>query len=229
MKILITGADRPLGKMAARHFMEKHALRLSGLSPREVAGFSESDYVQADLRQEEAAASLLEDVDAILHLANFNAPECESNQDELDALEHAATGTYFLTREARKAGVERIIIGGSLRIFDFYPDEFLIDEMWKPHPSTNISQLAPYLSESVAREFVREGGICGMALRFMPIGEDSEKETRSADAMAALEKALAYEFQVPGYRWHVFHVASSERFIMRNARMILGMPRKEKA
>lgn len=228
MKILITGADRPFGKMTARHFMEKHALRLSGHSPCEVGGFSESDYVQADLRQEEDAAALVEDVDAILHMANFNAPECESNQDELDALEHAATGTYFLAREARKAGVNRIITAGSLRVFDFYPDEFLIDEMWKPHPSTSIKQLAPYLSESVVREFVREGGICGMALRFMPIGEDPEKETRSTDAMAALEKALAYEFQVPGYRWHVFHVASSERFTMRNACMILGMPGKEK-
>jgi hypothetical protein len=61
-----------------------------------------------------------------------------------------------------------------------------------------------------------------ICLRFMEIGDDPETQTRLGDAVRAVERALALPFEIDGYRWHVFHVASSPRFLMRDALRQLG-------
>jgi hypothetical protein len=83
--------------------------------------------------------------------------------------------------------------------------------------------LAPYLCEMVVREFMRAGPMTGVGLRFRPIGDDLELNTRLEDALAAIERALELELGPPGYRWHAFHVASSPRFLMRQADLTLGL------
>ena len=97
--------------------------------------------------------------------------------------------------------------------------------MWRPQPQPDVQHLAPFLCAETVREFVRAGGICGVCLRFAPIGS-AEDETSESDVLLAVDRALELSFSPSGYRWHVFHVASSPRFVMRDAVRILGIERE---
>jgi nucleoside-diphosphate-sugar epimerase len=185
------------------------------------------EYQQADLRCEEAVKPLVADINSILHLGAFDPAPWDGDSAEQEALEYATLGTYVLCQEARRAGVERIVVAGSLCIFDAYPDSYLIDEMWRPRPAPDAAGLMPYLCEQVAREFAREGGINGVCLRLLPIGDDPERNTRLADALHAIDCALALEFTVAGYRWYVFHIATSPRYLVREAVRKLGFRPQE--
>jgi len=221
MRILITGADRPLGQAAARHLADRHDLRLTG---RSGDGSDGGGPPRADLRDVAQVRELVTGLDAVLHLAEFDPAPCP----EGEALEHATLGTYVLCREARQAGAGRIVVAGTLKLFDAYPDDYVIDEMWKPRPAPEAEHLAPYLCETVAREFVREGGIDGVCLRFAPIGVHPERNTHLADALRAIDCALSVRFETPGYRWHVAHVASAPRFRDREASIWLGFQAEER-
>lgn len=223
MKILVTGADLPFGGAVARHLASNHEVRSAGRGPSADA----PSYAAADWRRPDTAEALARGVDALVHAAHFEAPVAPGWRGEDDAIERATLGTYALVRAAREAGADRIVGIGSLRIFDAYPENYLIDEMWKPRPRPEPAHLEPFLAEQSAREFVREGGLRGIGLRFRPIGDDPEGGTRLDDALRAVDLALALPFKVPGYRWHVFHVANSPRYLMRDAIRQLGFRPKE--
>jgi nucleoside-diphosphate-sugar epimerase len=222
VNLLITGADGELGREVSRHLAERHKLRLTGRSGPPDDTRERLGYRQADLRHEDAVQDLVNGIDAIVHLAAFDPPSWDGNDAEQRVLEYATLGTYVLCQQARAAAVDRTGVVGSLLIFDAYPDGHLIDETWKPRPAPEAAGLAPYLCEQVAREFPREGGINGVCLRFLPIGDDPEQNTRLDDALHAIDCALALQFRVPGYRWCVFHVASSPRYLMHDAIRELG-------
>ena len=61
------------------------------------------------------------------------------------------------------------------------------------------------------------------ALRFDPAEIDNDPNI----AISAIEKALSTPKQVPGYRWQVFHIAVSDRYITRHARNYLGGSKRE--
>ncbi len=222
MKILVTGADRPLGAAAARHLAGGHQLRLTGYSGAAPGGGVAAQYRQEDLRRPEAAEALVREMDAILHFAEFNPKPLTGPNAAHELLTRATLSTYLLCRAARDVGVSRIIVAGRLSVFDSYPESYLVDEQWKPRPAPRAADLAPYLCEQVVREFPREGGITGLCLRFRPIGDDPEQNTRLEDALQAIDRALELDLGSPGYRWHVFHIASSPRFLSRQAQLILG-------
>ncbi len=225
MKLLITGANQPLGRAVARHFARGHTLKLTGcLEPSN--GGNREDNRCADLCDRSVAEGLVRGMNAVVHLGEFDAPPPSSPQEEARALVRATQGTYALCSAARDAGVGRIVVVSRLSVFDTYPDQYLIDEQWRPRPRAQARDLAPYLCEQVVREFCREGPICGVGLRFRPIGDDEEANTSLADALEAMQKALALPLGPPGYRWHVFHVASSLRFLMRQADTLLQLGRQ---
>lgn len=193
MRVLVTGADRPLGRDVARHLARDHEVRLCGLS-QSTTGLDR--YWQVDLRAAEAIVPLVTRTDAIVHVAEFEPLP----RPDLDLLEHASLGTYRLLSAAREAGVSRIVLVSRLSFFDAYPERYLIDELWRPWPSTEAPELAPFLAEMVTREFAHEGSICAVCLRFSPIGSDPERNTTLADALEAIDRALTLEFTVPGHR-----------------------------
>jgi nucleoside-diphosphate-sugar epimerase len=215
MKLLITGADRPLGREVAAHFAGKHETRLCGFAPFAAAP---AGYQAVDLRAAGTATALVAGMDAIVHVAEFEPMA----RPHLDMLEHASLGVYQLFTAARAAGVDRVVLVSRLSFFDAYPADYLIDEMWRPIPATEPAEMAPFYAEVVAREFCHEGGVRCVCLRFLPIGNDAEKNTRQADALEAIERALALPFSETGYRWQVYHVTASPRFITRDARLLLG-------
>ena len=219
MKLLITGADRPLGREVAGYLARRHDLRLCGFAP--FAG-APPGYQAVDLRSPETIASLVAGVDAVVHLAEFDSP----SRPHLDMLEHASLGTYRLFTAAREAHVDRVVLVSRLSFFDVYPDDYLIDEMWRPWPATEPADMAPFYAEVVAREFCHEGGIRCPCLRFSPIGEDPEHNTRLADALEAIDRALALTFTETGYRWQIYHVSSSPKFVIRDAKLLLGFTRQ---
>ena len=53
---------------------------------------------------------------------------------------------------AREARVDRVVLVSRLSFFDVYPDNYLIDEMWRPLPATDPAEMAPFYAEVVARE-----------------------------------------------------------------------------
>ena len=220
MNILITGADRPLGHLAAGHFQDAHRLRLTG----ETRSASGDGYQGADLREPEEVAPLVEGIQAVLHLAVYDPAPLSGRNPEQDRLELASRGTYVLLDEARKAGVERVVLASTLALMAAYPEDYVVEENWQPKPAAEAESLAPYLSEIVCREFAREGGIHAIGLRFGPLGD--AEGTTEADALHALERALAMGFERPGYRWHLFHICASERFPMGAARRGLQFERE---
>jgi nucleoside-diphosphate-sugar epimerase len=214
VRILVTGADQGLGGAAAAHLARAHEVRAVARS-------------EGDWRKPEVAAGLVEGVEAVVHLAEFDAPACDGAEAEHERLLEATLGTYTLCLTARDAGVGRVVMASRLSVFDAYPANYVIDEQWAPRPAATAWELAPYLAELSAREFAREGPLCGVCLRFAPIGQDPARQTREADALAAIEAALSVRFEPGGYRWHVCHVASAGRFLEREARVWLGLERKE--
>ncbi len=220
MNLLITGADRPLGRLAAGHYKGAHRLRLTGTEPSVDGG----DYRPVDLREPEGVAPLVEGIQAVLHLAVYDPAPPSGPAAEQERLDVAARGTYVLLQEARKAGVERVVLASTLALMAAYPEDYLVDENWQPEPAADAESLAPYLSEIVCREFAREGGIRTICLRFGALGE--AEGTADADALQALDGSLALAFENPGYRWHLFHVSRSARFPMRAALEPLGFEQK---
>jgi nucleoside-diphosphate-sugar epimerase len=222
MKLLITGADRPLGRLATDYFQTTRDLILTGQAAALNGVHANLPYQLVDLRQPDAVKPLLAGVEAILHLDIYDPQPLSGPQAEQDRLDIATRGTYVLLSEARQAGVERLILASSLAHFDAYPQDYVIDESWQPEPAPNADALAPYLGEIVCREFAREGGIRAICLRFGPL--DASGGTPGNEALQALSGALALPFTKTGYRWRLFHLTTAQRFTTNAARQALTIP-----
>lgn len=209
MSLLITGADHPLGILAARSLAGDHALRLTGAAPGAVPGLPAAEYVPADLRWPEQVEPLLRDVSAVLHLApyEFGYPADPAAAGEL--LDHAGRGTFVLLHAARRAGVPRLVLASRLELMEDYGEECVVSETWQPRPRAEAGSLAPFLAELTAREFVRSAPLTVVCLRF---GELGEAGTTEADAAAALRRALEADFSASGHRWWLFHLGSTARY-----------------
>ena len=67
MRILITGADRPLGQLAATALSTTHTLTLTGQA-QGLEGTDDAVYRCVDLRDPEQVKPLVRGIDAVLHL-----------------------------------------------------------------------------------------------------------------------------------------------------------------
>jgi nucleoside-diphosphate-sugar epimerase len=212
MRILITGADQPLGGVAAAALRDRHELRLTGAQPLAPAGLEAYQYVPADLREPEQAAPLVEGMEAVAHLAlhtPFVTPDAAA---EDQALDQAARGIYVLLHAALKAGVRRVVLASRLdAVMGAYPEEYVVDESWKPMPAAAAASLAPYLAEITLREFVRAEELIGVCLRFGDLGS-GPADTTPEDAAAAIEKALTMDLAGRQYRWWLYHICSGDRY-----------------
>ncbi len=220
MRILITGGDQQLGGIVGAHFGRDHDVLLTGRGDKGPAS-SDLEFRTADLRDPEMVPSLLEDADAVLHLADFDPPAIDAGDAEQQRLEISARGTYVLLESARVAGVERVVLASTMDLVSDYPEDFLVDEFWLPRPEANANSLAPYLSEIVCREFCREGGIRCVCLRFGTL--DEPHGTNTTDAIEAIEKALVLPMRDPGYRWELYHISSSPQRPSVSAKRDLGI------
>jgi nucleoside-diphosphate-sugar epimerase len=211
MRILITGADQPLGALAARALRGEHEVRLTGAQAAGPKGLEDLVYTPADLREPAQVAPLVDGIDAVAHLAlhaPIVTPDLAAERQTLDV---SARGIFVLIHAALEAGVRRVVMVSRLDLMDAYPESSLVDETWRPRPAATAAQLAPYLAELTLREFVRAEEIVGVCLRMGDLGS-GPADTTPEDAVAAIEKALTMDPARRKYRWLLYHIGSTDRY-----------------
>jgi len=193
MKVVVTGADQPLGALLCRGLAPAHQTTPAG------AG--------VDLRSPEQVAALLQGAQAIVHTLPFAPPTGGAAGELLDLV---ARSTYVLVQGACQAGVPRLVLISRLSLLEAYPAEYAVGPDWEPRPRAEEPALAPYMAELVCREIARLGRIEVICLRLG--GLDAPEGTSGADALEAVQKALVREREGREYHWMVQHVASAGRF-----------------
>jgi uronate dehydrogenase len=115
-RLLVTGAAGRIGAVlgpglrdVARH------LRLTDVEPVD-AGGAAGEFVLADLRDFEATLTLLDGVDAVVHLAGIPG---EATFAEI--LDHNLRGSANVFEAARRAGTRRVVFASSNHVTGFYP------------------------------------------------------------------------------------------------------------
>ncbi len=211
MRILITGADTPLGGVVARALQGEHDLRLTGAQALAPAGLEVLPYTPADLRDPPQVAPLVAGVEAVAHLALHALPATPDAAAEKQALDGAARGMYVLLHAALATGVRRVVLASRLDLMAAYPEEYLVDETWKPLPDTSASQLSLYVAELTLREFVRAEAITGVCLRLGDLGA-GPAGTTPEDAVRAITRALTMDLDGHKYRWWLYHICSTDRY-----------------
>lgn len=196
MKLVVTGADRPLGALLCRGLAQGREVVPAG------AG--------VDLRAPEQVAVLLQGTQALVHALPYDPPMGEGPEAEGEVLDLVARSTYILIQAACQVGIKRMILISQLSLLEAYPAEYAVGPEWEPRPRAEGLALAPYLAELTCREICRLGRIEVICLRLGAL--DAPEGTSAVDALRAVELALTQERQEKGYHWSVHHVVSAGRF-----------------
>lgn len=211
-----------MGRAVAKRFAREHDVRVATWAGPNGETDAAKGVTVIDHTRPADLEGLVDGVDAIIYLVEYGSER--SDEEEAWTILRSTLAPFRLLQAARQRGVSRVVLGSTLRFFDAYPKDCVIDEQWMPRPQPEARALAPYLCEQTCREFAREGPMAVVALRF----DSSEVENDASAAISAIEKALALQMTVPGYRWQVFHIAKSDRYLTRQARTRLGLAvRKE--
>ncbi len=170
-RVLVTGAAGRLGSTVAARF---HAAGFELLATDVVdPGAVPYPFEQADLRDHDAAAVLLTDVDVLLHIGNHPGigplPPQQVFNENVSINENMFQG-------AAERGVGTIVFASTLQLVGSHPDErtvvdppprptFPLDGDTSPTPS-NVYALSKAVSETMLRYYAERCGIACTALRF---------------------------------------------------------------
>jgi len=152
-KLLLTGAAGGLGK-ALRERLKANCsvLRLSDVQPFGAAAAGE-EVVLADLADSAAVHTMVQGVDAIVHLGGVSVegpfgPILQAN----------ILGAYNLYEAARKNGVKRIVFASSNHVTGFYRQDETITADHPPRPD-GLYGLSKAFGEDLARLYFDRYGI----------------------------------------------------------------------
>jgi nucleoside-diphosphate-sugar epimerase len=196
MKLVVTGADRPLGALLRKGLAQGRAVAPAG--------------AEVDLRSPEAVDALLKGAQAVVHALPYDAPLGAGPEAEGELLDLVARSTYVLVQAACRAGIGKMVLLSQLSLVEAHSAEYEVGPEWEPRPCPEGAALAPYMAELVCREISRLGKIEVVCLRLGPL--DAPEGTSGADALKAVEQALAHQRKEREYHWSVHHVASAGRF-----------------
>ena len=166
-RILVTGGAGFIGATLLRRLDAAHEVRvLDNLlrgSRELLPADREIDFVEGDIRDPDAVAGAMRDVDLVIHLAAFGSV-VDSVADPVENFEINVRGTFEVLRGAAAAGVERFVFastGGAIMGNQEPP----VDEASLPWP------ISPYGASKLAGEaylhaFAGSFGIRPVALRF---------------------------------------------------------------
>ena len=237
MNILITGASSQLAQAIATELKDDHSVRLMDSVPVDVA--EGCDFTQGNILDPEDSWEVLRGIDTLIHTGE---PPTDLPSDELEReqmlLDLATRGTHVLFSAAVEAGIKKFICASTLSIFNTYPDDVYITELWKPLPSPEIVEMTKYLGELTAREFAREHlvTVTGLRLGELVLEEAVQRETPSLawldirDAAGAFRCALNRDSSSSAWwtqRWAVYHICAdipNPKFLIDQARGIGYQP-----
>ena len=157
-RLLITGAAGFIGSHACRAFLERgwEVIGIDNFDPfyeRQIkeqglaglAGHEAFRFVEGDIRESGALASVLEGVDAVLHLA-ARAGVRPSIEDPVSYESVNVVGTATLLEACRLAGVRRFVFGSSSSVYgDETPTPFSED-------APAVTPISPYAATKRAGE-----------------------------------------------------------------------------
>ena len=237
MNILITGASSQLAQTIATELKADHSVRLMDSVPVDVA--EGCDFTQGNILDPEDSWEALRGIDTLIHTGE---PPTDLPSDELKReqmlLDLATRGTHVLFSAAVEAGIKKFICASTLSIFNAYPGDVYITELWKPLPSPEIVEMTKYLGELTAREFAREHlvTVTGLRLGELVLEEAVQRETPSLawldirDAAGAFRCALNRDSSSSAWwtqRWAVYHICAdipNPKFLIDQARGIGYQP-----
>ncbi|WP_457278862.1 NAD-dependent epimerase/dehydratase family protein [Polaromonas sp. P5_D5] len=152
-KLLLTGAAGGLGK-ALRERLKANCsvLRLSDVQPFGAAAVNE-EVILADLADSAAVHTMVQGVDAIVHLGGVSVegpfgPILQAN----------ILGAYNLYEAARKNGVKRIVFASSNHVTGFYRQDQTINADHPPRPD-GLYGLSKAFGEDLSRLYFDRYGI----------------------------------------------------------------------
>jgi nucleoside-diphosphate-sugar epimerase len=212
MRMLITGSQSALGAALVAAFAQGHDVRTADLDGR---GDGDSPTFVGDLRDRDFAARAVGDRDVVIQLGPLARPDASP----IEVIDAATRGTYNLITTASAAS--RFILVSSLRTFERYPMDWWVTEQWAPRPTTEIDDLATYLTEITVREVARVAPLKAIALRLGEVvdnarvgeGTPDPRWLHIEDAVQAVERAVSFEpaDDEPRTGWWVFHIPGGGR------------------
>ncbi len=155
-RVLITGAAGRIGTyLRERLSASDWQLRLLDIHPFDDDG----EVIVADVRDAAALAHAMRDVDAVVHLAGISV------EAPLDGILAAnIEGTWRVFDAARRAGVPRVVYGGSNHAIGFTPRCDLLRDDVPLRPDTNYG-VSKAFGESVGRFYADRYGMRVACLR----------------------------------------------------------------
>ena len=195
MNILVTNPASRLSREIVQALSLTHEVELAG----------------GPFGHEEAQNELVKNMDAVVHSLQ-DSPSI----DESERLDQAMRQTYNLLWACVQGGVSRFVFLSSLSSMKAYPENYLVNEKWRPLPTTEIDGLCFHLAEFVCREYGRERGIDVRVLRLGDLDWDGESDADSVlhglDALNGVIRAIEVDLEpgswAPASKWNVFHLQS---------------------
>ncbi len=232
MNVLVTGAGSHLGKQITAELAPHHKLRLWGTGEEPCDLGDQSEWLTGDLRDAGTAWQAVRGMEAIVHTGE-PPPELPDGdlEREQELLDLATRGTHVLFTAGVEAGVKRFVYGSTLQIFEAYPDDVYITELWRPKPAPEMYQMTRYLGELACREFARDFLVAVTALRLgrMVVAEDVAGQT--PDLMWVDIRDAAHAFRMALNRDARNEVKWTQRFAlhhicadMPNGKYLIGTP-----
>ena len=197
MRVLLIGDDSLLWRSARAALAARNDL----VAVVQTAGAG----CHCDLLDLRAAAAATAGIDTVVQLVTT------TGHPDLELIDLATRGTYNLLTTATSA--QRYVQVTSLRTFERYPPEFIVNEHWQPRPTSAAGDLASYLAEVTAREVSRVLPLHAVTLRMGAVSSGGDTIGTDAlhveDATAAIIRACEYEPDRDTPRIATYHIIGS--------------------
>ena len=212
MRILITSAASNLGQALAANLSADHDLLLLDGRPASCASGSET--LVCDLFDAKTVAAAVEGVEAVIHTGELPV---DAPADGRFAIDWLTRGTHVLFSAAVAAGATRFLYGGTLRVFDSYPEDVYIDVYHRPLPHPETGVMSRYLGELTCREFARDHLITVSGLRLGDLVRAEDAPETDVMWLDPRDAALAFRCALdrdassePSFalRWALYHVSA---------------------
>lgn len=167
MTIAITGAAGQVGGLIRPQLRAPdRVLRLSDISMIDDLAAGE-EFVQASVTDLDAMTSLFEGIDLVVHLGGY-----KSERPWRDILETNINGSYVVLEAARRAGVQRILLGSSIHAVGFVrARDAAAAPVLPPRPDTyyGVSKVA---MEALGSLYADQFGMSVVSARICTVGAD---------------------------------------------------------